>query len=279
MDFQQFLLSPTVDIRSEKDYANLHLNGAANFPLQDLASRLHELPSNQTSINLFGNSQSLAVATEFLESKNYRIENVMTDSVANLEEIVALGIGQRGSQSNTLWQPASVVDWFVEHVDTKNKQVSGLDIGCGAGRDSLFMAKFGWDITAVDHSASALEKVDGLRLREPSLQGSVETKLLDIEKNVEQLDSMLGRFDAIIVVRYLHRPLLSKLEKMLNRGGYIIYQTFMQGCEQWGSPKNPRYLLKEGELKRQFGSFTVLLDDIALLPDGRPTNRFVARKN
>ncbi len=279
MDFHQFLLNPTVDIRSAKDYVNLHLNGAANFPVQDLMSRLHELPSNQTAINLFGDPQSLAVATQLLEAKNYRIDHVMTDSDANLEKIIALGLGQKGNQSKALWKPAGVVDWFVKHINANGKELSAVDLACGAGRDSLFLAKSGWNITAVDHSASALEKVEGLCLRGQPLQGSITTKLLDIEANVEQLDSMLGCFDAIIIVRYLHRPLLNKLEKMLNKGGYIIYQTFLQGCEQWGSPKNPRYLLEEGELRRQFGSFTVLLDDIALLPDGRPTNRFVARKN
>lgn len=35
---------------------------------------------------------------------------------------------------------------------------------------------------------------------------------------------------------------------MLNAGGVLIYETFMQGHEQFGRPSNPDYLLAPDEL-------------------------------
>ena len=35
---------------------------------------------------------------------------------------------------------------------------------------------------------------------------------------------------------------------LLNDGGYLLYETFSRGNEIFGSPKNPKYLLKDREL-------------------------------
>ena len=36
---------------------------------------------------------------------------------------------------------------------------------------------------------------------------------------------------------------------MVKLNGYLIYETFASGNEEYGKPKNPKFLLKKGELK------------------------------
>ena len=55
-------------------------------------------------------------------------------------------------------------------------------------------------------------------------------------------------FDAIVVTRYLHRPLLTPIVEALAGGGVLIYETFAAGNERFGRPRNPEFLLQPGEL-------------------------------
>ena len=58
----------------------------------------------------------------------------------------------------------------------------------------------------------------------------------------------------IIVVNYLFRPKIKKLITLLKKDGFLFYETFSIGNEKYGSPKNPNFLLKHGELLKIFGN-------------------------
>jgi SAM-dependent methyltransferase len=55
-------------------------------------------------------------------------------------------------------------------------------------------------------------------------------------------------FDAIVVVNYLHRPLLPQLIGALAQDGVLLYETFAAGNEVYGRPSNPDFLLRDAEL-------------------------------
>jgi hypothetical protein len=57
-----------------------------------------------------------------------------------------------------------------------------------------------------------------------------------------------NRFAGIVVTNYLHRPLVAHLATALAPGGALIYETFAQGNEALGRPRNPDFLLAPGEL-------------------------------
>ena len=46
---------------------------------------------------------------------------------------------------------------FLAHVCSRKKPGTALDIGCGAGTDSVFLAKQGWEVTSLDFIPKALE--------------------------------------------------------------------------------------------------------------------------
>ena len=68
------------------------------------------------------------------------------------------------------------------------------------------------------------------------------------------------------------------LPSLLAPGGVLLYQTFMQGSEQFGSPRNPNYLLRPHELAQTFAELAILLDEVEYLEDGRPLSAFIARR-
>ncbi len=112
-----------------------------------------------------------------------------------------------------------------------------LDLACGSGRHSHFLASLDYSILAVDQDVSLLAVC---------ADEQITPKQFDLELDTWPLAGSL--FDGIVVTNYLYRPHLDQLPQMLNEGGVLIYETFAQGNEEFGKPSNPNFLLKTGEL-------------------------------
>jgi hypothetical protein len=56
------------------------------------------------------------------------------------------------------------------------------------------------------------------------------------------------KFNGIIAVNYLYRPLMMALINALKPGGVLLYETFARGNEVYSRPRNPDHLLRSGEL-------------------------------
>ena len=114
-----------------------------------------------------------------------------------------------------------------------------LDLACGKGRNARWLARQGWQVEAVDCDVDALAGLQGL--------SGIKARQYDLES--APWPYATGEFDGIVVCRYLHRPLLPHLLDSLAPGGILIYETYMQGQERFGRPRNPYFLLKPDELR------------------------------
>lgn len=120
-----------------------------------------------------------------------------------------------------------------------------LDLACGMGRHSHFLAALGHPVLAVDRDASALIHAAG---------DGIVTVHADLEIDDETARAQLAlllkprQFAAIVVTNYLHRALLPALLASLTDDGMLIYETFAVGNESYGKPSNPAFLLQPGEL-------------------------------
>ncbi len=271
-NFSQY---PVIDLRPTEKFRQQHLENSANIPASQLESRTHELPERLTPINLIGHHPELQMAKQFLTTKGYQILEVLDLSQSNIADCFPATFLASHGRSKRYWQPASVVAHFCKNIQQTGANKRALDLACGAGRDCVYLGLNGWQVHAIDISQHALERLESFAQREKL---NIQCQLVDLEKELDSFLATKQKFDLIVVVRYLHRPLLTKLDSLLNQSGHIIYQTFMQGCEKFGSPKNPRFLLQQGELARCFSSYTICLDQIDYLSDGRPVNSFIAQK-
>ena len=78
-------------------------------------------------------------------------------------------------------------------------------------------------------------------------------------------------YDAILVFNYLHRPLMPALRAALKPGGRLFYETFTARQAERGHPKNPAFLLKDGELPELVAPLAVLRSR-----EGEVDGRFIA---
>ena len=113
-----------------------------------------------------------------------------------------------------------------------------LDLACGGGRHSRYLAAHGFRVCAVDRDAQALEVLGGI--------AGVTVRLADLEGGPWPFTG--AKFDGIVVTNYLHRPLFPRILEVLAPAGVLIYETFAAGNERYGRPSNPDFLLRPGEL-------------------------------
>ena len=117
-----------------------------------------------------------------------------------------------------------------------------LDVACGGGRHLRWFAVRGARVTGVDRDAALLARLRG----EPGAGQAVEL----VEADLENAPWPFGdrRFDAVVVTRYLWRPLLPAIVASVDAGGVLLYETFAHGQETVGRPARADFLLAPGEL-------------------------------
>jgi SAM-dependent methyltransferase len=114
-----------------------------------------------------------------------------------------------------------------------------LDLACGAGRHLRYFRAAAHPVTGLDRDLSGVRDLagaDGVELIEADLEAGAAWPLG-------------GRqFMAVVVTNYLWRPLLPAIVGAVAPSGWLLYETFAQGNEQYGRPRNPDFLLRPGEL-------------------------------
>ena len=107
-----------------------------------------------------------------------------------------------------------------------NKQTV-LDIGCGRGRHSIFLAELGFDVTATDISPEGIEQLDEEAKRR-KLEHKIHTlvcDMLDLPFKNDSFDCVLG-FLSITHTDYAGlKKLICKITNMLKKSGRM-YVTF-----------------------------------------------------
>ena len=126
-----------------------------------------------------------------------------------------------------------------------------LDLACGSGRHTRLLLTLGYQVWALDKDASLLAPLAQLGAR--CFQVNLEANSgVDNSAPVVNWPFEPNIFSGIVVTNYLYRPLLPTLSSSLKKGGVLLYETFAAGNEAYGSPRNPDFLLRPGELLRQF---------------------------
>jgi SAM-dependent methyltransferase len=147
--------------------------------------------------------------------------------------------------------PTSVKDgasaWVLRFLPVIRQRGRVLDLAVGGGRHTRLLLDHGFAVRAVDRDTTTVA----------SLAGALcQVDAIDLESGAPW--PLGGDYDGIFVTNYLHRPLLPAIAGALAPGGAVIYETFAQGNERFGRPRNPDFLLRPGELLDAFGSLTII---------------------
>ena len=130
-----------------------------------------------------------------------------------------------------------------------------VDLACGRGRHALAAAELGARVLGIDRNPTPLRE----------LQAQARARrlpLLAVRADLETphgIPLRSGSCGAILVFRFLFRPLAPAIQQALRPGGLLLYETFTaaQRDQGWG-PSNPAFLLEPGELPRLFPDLEVL---------------------
>ncbi|MCB4743001.1 MAG: methyltransferase domain-containing protein [Sulfurovum sp.] len=142
-----------------------------------------------------------------------------------------------------------VVDYY-----TASSGTEALDVACGGGRHTLFLAKKGFHVDAVDISDVALDALT---------QKSTLLPITPIKADLETFMPVNKKYDLVIMTNYLDRVLISQISTTLKKGALFIVETYMEDSRNEKKDSNPDFLLKKEELKHLFPktSFDILFYD------------------
>lgn len=168
-------------------------------------------------------------------------------------------------------RPSPFLSRAIERIQRLAPGKRALDIACGEGRNSVFLAQQGFLVTGLDISDMGLGKA-ALQAEKAGVQVDFRQVDLDEYRFTEQ-------FDLIINFNFLLRELIPEEASALSAGGLLIIDTIMES-PQLPASHNPAYLLQRGELQRICEGLPgeILLYE-ELSEDEMPTARVLFRKS
>jgi SAM-dependent methyltransferase len=125
-----------------------------------------------------------------------------------------------------------------------------LDVACGTGRNSIYLAKSGFLVDAVDISSVALEDLKSKNIP------NIKTHLIDLDLYTPPKQE----YDLILMCNFLDRGLIPKLCEALVPNGILIVETYMHHPINTKPNSNPDFLLQKEELLNYVPKGFVLID-------------------
>ena len=119
---------------------------------------------------------------------------------------------------------------------------TALDFAGGAGRNAIWLAQQGWNVTLIDISETGVEQA---RKKAGPLMSNVRFVVDDLAC----FRAPLTPFDLVMTFFYLDRQIFPEIIQAIRPGGLLIYKTLtLEQQKLEGGPKDPAHLLASGEL-------------------------------
>ena len=127
-----------------------------------------------------------------------------------------------------------------------------LDLAGGAGRNAIWLAKQGWEVTLIDISETGVEQA---RQKAGPLAQQIHFAVDDLNG----FTASQTQFDAVMVFFYLERKIFPEIVKAIRAGGFLLYKTLtLEQMKLQGGPKDPAHMLATGELLKLAKGLEVL---------------------
>jgi tellurite methyltransferase len=151
-----------------------------------------------------------------------------------------------------------------------------IDIAMGRGLDAVFLARSGLRVVGLEGSSTAIDLARHAARR----SGTTIDTILGDARLLPFKDGIAG---GVVVFYFLERQILGDLIRLLTPGGILLYETFLkrQATVGTGGPRNPDYLLDDGELFQRFSSLDLLFYEEGVFDSGgvqRAVARYAGRK-
>jgi 2-polyprenyl-3-methyl-5-hydroxy-6-metoxy-1,4-benzoquinol methylase len=146
-----------------------------------------------------------------------------------------------------------------------------LDIACGEGRNSIFLARHGFAVTGIDISEKGIAKARQW-MEEEGL--AIDFRVADLENY-----TLTATYDLIINFNFLLREMIPAEVDALSPGGLLVFDTILDTPSLVGCHTR-RFLLRQGELPTLFAPFPGAILHHEEFPCAvNPTARLIFRKS
>lgn len=127
------------------------------------------------------------------------------------------------------------------------------DIACGDGRNAIFLAERGFEVSCFDFSEVALQRLDSFAFEKGI---KIEAMVCDLE--TYNFEGFEDQFNSVLVSHFLLRGrFFENLKRILKVGGTLVYSTFnLKQCESTGFCKD--FCLQENEILEAFCEFELI---------------------
>jgi len=143
--------------------------------------------------------------------------------------------------------------FLVEHMELLPAAGSALDVAMGTGRNALYLASRGYEVTGIDISPVAVERC----------RAEAERRGLRLEAvcaDLEWYELPREAYDIVLDFYYLQRDLCPRLAAALRPGGVLVFETFTAEQRRFGwGPQQEEFLLRPGELRELFRGLEVVV--------------------
>lgn len=167
-------------------------------------------------------------------------------------------------KNNNVWgnKPNELLQRIYEQLGADSEF---LDLGCGQGRDALFMLQKGFKVTAVDSSQEGIKKIKEFvrasNLPLPNISLFYE--------DIQTFNVAKGKYtiiNAFNSLQFLSKKealkLIDKIKKNIKNKGYIIISSFTVDDPLYKKTvSNSRCFFEPRELKKIFSKFSILFYD------------------
>jgi SAM-dependent methyltransferase len=133
-------------------------------------------------------------------------------------------------------------EWIMRFSHLVKPKGTVLDVAAGHGRHAEFFLRLGCSVVSVDIDVSSLA----------FLSSSVNHSIIEADLDACVWPFPNSIFDAIIVTNYLNRNIYFDIVNSLSNSGVLLMETFGEGNQEFGRPRNPDFLLASGELIQVF---------------------------
>lgn len=123
-----------------------------------------------------------------------------------------------------------------------------LDMGCGTGRNALFLSQLGYNVTAIDSNPNAIQTLRTIATEEAIT--NIQAQLYDINEAAIQGD--YGFIACTVTLMFLNPSrvdaVIADMQDHTLAGGYNLIVCAMD-TEAYPCPVNFPFVLKEGQLR------------------------------
>lgn len=126
-----------------------------------------------------------------------------------------------------------------------------LDLAMGEGRNGVYLAAKGFEVTGIDISETGLKKAEALA-DEHGVK--ITTKVADLEEYTLAPNT----YDVIVCTYYLQRDLFPQIIAALKPGGMALVETYTIDQKKYQPGFPEQFLLKTNELLSLFQGLTVI---------------------